>query len=77
MDVCYLPEGAFSDDADIRARTLLSSDDIYELLAEIGGMIGTPMVDVEKLRRMSKDAGLTNQFFQGQDALRQIVQSRL
>jgi len=70
LEVCYLPEGAFSDNAETRAKTFLSSNDVYQLLAEIGGMIGTPKVGIDKLRQMSKDAGLTNQFFQGQDALR-------
>ena len=37
VDVCYLPEGAFSPDPEVREATFLNEMEIYTLLAEIGG----------------------------------------
>ena len=36
IEVCYLPEGAYSDDPVITEKTFLSETDIFALLAEIG-----------------------------------------
>ena len=77
MDVCYLPEGAFSSDDTIRKHTFLHEMEIYMLLSEIGGMIGTPSVGVDMLRRKSPDKGLCNQFCQGQEELKNIMNSKL
>ena len=77
VDVCYLPEGAFSADESVRTNTFMHEMEVYMLLTEIGGMIGTPSVDIDMLRCKSKYQGNCNKFYQGQEELRRIMSSKL
>ena len=74
IDVCYLPEGAFSSNPSEREATFLNEMEIFTLLAEIGGMIGTPVVDVEIWKKNSPDKGLYNTYAQGKADLSNIVE---
>ena len=76
IDVCYLPEGAFSEDPEVRKKTFLGEEDIYDLLAQIGGMIGDPKVDVDALRANSSDNGPYNLLVKGRESLHQIMADR-
>ena len=77
VDVCYLPEGAFSTDPEVKKATFLNEMEIYTILAEIGGIIGTPKVDVDVLRKQSPDKKLFNAYAQGKNDLQRIVASKL
>ena len=76
IEVCYLPEGAFSSDLAVREETFLKEREIFTLLAEIGGMIGTPAVDVEMLRNRSSDKKAYNAFYIGKEAIDKIATSQ-
>ena len=78
VDVCYLPEGAFSQDEEVRGETFLTENAIHMLLTEIGGMIGNPILDGETLRARSPTNQNLNTYTQGKKHLDRIMdQSRL
>ena len=74
VDVCYLPEGAFSEDPEVRRETFLDEMENYTLLGEIGGMIGTPVIDVDLLQRRSPDKKIYNAYSQGKLQLQKIIE---
>ena len=76
IDVCYQPEGAFSENPEVREKTFLGEEDIYDLLAQIGGMIGDPKVDVDALRANSSDNGPYKLLVKGRESLHQIMADR-
>ena len=67
MDVCYLPEAAFSQDEMVRSKTFLNEKESHILLSEIGGMIGTPLIDVELLQQRSPDKTILNAYATGKN----------
>ena len=48
--------------------------DIFILLAEVGGMIGTPVIDIGLLRKQSPDEGTYNAYAQGKVELQKIIE---
>ena len=68
-----MPKEAFSTNPSEREATFLNEMELFTLLAEIGGMIGTPTVDVDILYKNAPDKGLYNSYAQGKADLDRIV----
>ena len=67
-------KGAFSEDPEVRRETFLDEMEIYTLLGEIGGMIGTPVIDVDLLQKRSPDKKILNAYSQGKLQLKKIIE---
>ena len=50
--------------------------EMYTLLAEIGGMIGTPQIDIDTLKRQSPNKESYNLYKQGNEELQNIMATR-
>ena len=49
----------------VREAAFLNEMEIYTLLGEIGGMIGTPVIDVDLLQKRSPNKKILNAYTQG------------
>ena len=75
IEVCYLPEDAFSLDPVKRDAVFIKEMELYSLLAEIASMVGIPKIDVDILQRQAPNKGLYNDYKKGMEELRKIVEN--